>query len=598
MNTPKKQKQMTQNSMERASYVRAMSEMMINMSQDSIKIPKKYKDQVLSIKETLKNDVSGLVNSLLDFAMKCGLVEYSVETDNKQLTDLFNAWLSNINSDLRGQIPTGISALVKEYLRERWKGSSFLILRSKWEQRDGFIVPTKMWFVNGEDIVIDDKGKETFAIGQEKYGLQVAKNKQIPIPSGKDEYLFVQKPYESWGTAYPTPYLIRRGLYKNMRLLEMLSSKGEYVMSKALEYLLLMKKGTENLALANQADFIYSTEDLKAIKTQMEELLGKRQYTPGVPTYATNFDTEIEHLIPEYTRVLKQELFTPIERRILAGLGLVDVLQGVASTRKESSLNPKPFITEVESGIDDFKMMLNDILETIIKLNKAKHPKYIGHINKIHSTPMSQFISDEIRSQFRSMYDRGVISKQTYVEVVGDVDFVIEVNRRKQETDEIKKVMYPPVVQNQEASPDDPTGKPPENKDTKDDVPDDKTGIEKKNFKTTASDMETSDLKGVPKDIKDKYPESAQVIWLDVFNKTSHKGKEYATKVALSVVKKLYKKDGDEWVLKKKTKSNGSMLDINKATMDDIIQEVLKFKEIEIKNNQLKLLKKLNEESA
>jgi len=595
MITPKKEKEKTKNSMERATFVRAMSEMMLNMSSDSIKIPTKYKDQVLSIKETLKNDVSGLVNSLLDFAMTCGLVEYSVETDNEKLTTLFNSWLSSINEELRGQIPTGITALVKEYLRERWKGSSFLILRSKWEERDGFIVPTKMWFVNGEDIIIDDKGNETFAIGQEKYALQVAKNKQIPIPSGKDEYLFVQKPYESWGTSYPTPYLIRRGLYKNMRLLDMLAGKGEYIMGKALEYLLLMKKGTENLALANQADFIYSVDDLKAIKVQMEELLSTRKSTPGVPTYATNFDTEMEHLIPDYSMALKQELFTPIERRILAGLGLVDVLQGVASTRKESSLNPKPFITEVESGIEDFKMMLNDILETIVKLNRVKHPKYIGRINKIHSTPMSQFVSDEMRSQFRSMYDRGVISKQTYAEVVGDVDFVIEVNRRKQETDEIKKVMYPPVVQNQEASPDDPSGKPPvedkdtkDKKDTKDDVPNDKTGIEKKNFKTTANI--------IPEDIQD-FPLSAQNIWLDVFDNTKQKGKEYANKVATSVLKKLYKKDGDAWIIKQKIKTNGSMTNINKASMDDIIKDVLKLKEIEIKNNQLKLLKKLNEES-
>jgi cation transport regulator ChaB len=566
----KKKEEHLKNNMDRSTFVRAMAELLMTSTQESIKIPSKYKDQVYVVKELLKCDTSGIINSLLDFAITCGQVEYSVETDNDNLTELFNSWLISINEELRGQIPTGIGALSKEYYRERWKGSSFLLLRSIWENKNGFVLPTKLWFVNGEDIVIDDKNLDTANIGKEKYLLQIKKNEQKVIPFGKDEKIFVQKPYESWGTTYPTPFLIRRGLYKNLKLLDILSTKGEYVITKALEYLLLLKKGSEALALSNQSDFIYSKDDLEKIKGKMEELLENRRTTPGVPTYATNFDTEMTHLIPEYEKILKQELYAPMERRLLAGLGLIDVLQGVSSTRRESTLNPRPFITEVESGIKDFKMILSDILHTIVDLNRIAHPKYIGNIQKIHSTPISQFITDDVRTQFRSMYDRGVISKRTYVEVVGDLDFLVEYNRRKMETPAIMKTFYPPVTQNMEASPNEG-----------DAIPADKTGIEKKNFKK-------AQLEDIPEIYKNTLPPSGQKLWVKIYNSAliDHDD-SYALKVAEAVIAKLYKSVNDKLVLKKKIKSISGQIVLSEEMIDkdDIDQE--------LKKVQLELSKKL-----
>ena len=375
----------------------------------------------------------------------CSLVDYTVETDNDNLTKIFQAWMTNINQELRGQIPTGMKALAKQYFTERWKGSSFILMRSIWEDVDGFILPTKLWFVNGEDIVINDGNADSFEIGKETYSLKLGRRVVKNLPASKDEKIFVQKPFETWGTEYPIPYIIRRGLYKNGRLFDILATKGEYVVGKALEYLLLIKKGSEQLALSNQPEYTYSDADLRNIKVQMEDLLSNRRLTPGVPTHATNFDTDISHLIPDYKQVLAQELFEPIERRIMAGLGLIDVLQGVASTRKETQMNPRPFIAEVENGISDFKMLLNDILQTIIEVNQKGHPKHMGTISKIHSTPIQDFITEQIRGALKDMYDRGVLSKRTYGEVVGNVDFDIELSRRKVENEaKLEEIMSPP----------------------------------------------------------------------------------------------------------------------------------------------------------
>jgi cation transport regulator ChaB len=586
MNTPEKEKAMIKSAIDRGALIKAMTEVMLNTSSDMIKVPVKYRDQVLVTKDILKSDVSGLVNSLLDFAISCALVNYSVETTNPNLTDLFKQWLGNLNSELRGKIPVGISALAKEYFRERWKGSSFLLLRSVWEDKDGYIVPTKLWFVDGEDILIDNKS-ETVSIGSEKYNLKTSSKTQISIPVGPNERIFVQKPYDSWGTSYPTPYLIRRGIYRNLRLMEILTGKAEFIVGKALEYLLLLKKGTENLALAGQSEFTYSSDDLKKVKENLETVLTERRYQQGVPTYATNFDTDVTHLIPEYDKALKQELYTPIERKILAGLGMIDVLQGVASTRKESVLNPRPFVAEVQNGIEDFKMMLTDIMQVMIQLNSVAHPKYFGQITKIHSTPITHFITDELRTQLRSMYDRGTLSKQTYAEVVGDIDFSVELERRKGEMGEVNAVMYPPVIQNQESSGDTPDV-------TKAPKTPDKTGPEAKNYKATleTADEQAKVLEGapyqtitdLPSNVTNVLPAEAQKVYMRVFNESYPKGEDYARKVAWTVIKKLYKKVGDKWVPKR-----------TKASIDDLIIQMSAIQDLEIKEHQLKLLKKLNE---
>jgi hypothetical protein len=52
----------------------------------------------------------------------------------------------------------------------------------------------------------------------------------------------------------------------------------------------------------------------------------------------------IQELIPEYEKVLKRGLYEQLEKRLLQGLGLVDVIEGAASTRREAILNLKPFI--------------------------------------------------------------------------------------------------------------------------------------------------------------------------------------------------------------------------------------------------------------
>lgn len=544
-------------------------------SLDEIKVPSKFRDQAIKTKQLLNGgDVSGLVNTMLDFAIDCATVDYNIETENDNFTTKLNKWFDNINETLRGRIPTGIEALAKEYFRERWKGSSFLVLRSVWGKKNGFVMPLKLWFVQGEDVLVDDGNSSARILGNEKYKLKLGKNKTKRIPSGKNEKIFVQKPFSPWSAEYPTPFLIQRGLYQNLKFLELLETKGERVVSKAIEYIMLMKKGSETLA-RERPEWVYDEDDLRAIKEDWENFKKERESKAGTDAYFSNFDTELEHLIPEYDRILDQGIYTPIERRILGGLGLVDILQGIASTRRESTLNPKPFIAEVEQGIKDFKSLMMDVVKTIEKENKKKHPKYFGDKIKIYNPPIKEFITDRIKSQIRGAYDRGVISKKTYIETVGESEYEIERERRQKETNRGDNVVfYPPLTMNVERDitpqetkqnkPDDPSQKDQET------VEEDKDGIEKKNYTQSQKELLTliklaiekstielegspySDISELPDRVKNNMSKAVQKRFMKIVNNAlrQYESETTAFKVAYKALKRIaHKNDNGNWVL-------------------------------------------------
>jgi hypothetical protein len=451
------------------------------VSGQQIAIPGDFKDKVVSIQDLLRNDETGLINSLLDFSISSACVNFTVESTNENFSEVLNDWLLDINGSLRGKVPTGVRSLAKQYYTERWKGSSFIVLRTIWEEVDGIKLPTKMWFCDGKDIIID--ADETVAtLGGEKYKLKISDNKSINLPNSKQELIFIQKPFESWGADYPVPFLFRRGVYYNAKFLAILNKKGSNVLAKAIEYMLLMKKGNKDLALTNRSEFTYSEEDLKANKDALNKTLEAMRTDNGLPAHFTNFDTEMEELIPDYKKALSGDLYAPIERRILAGLGFMEMIEGI-STRRDAILNPRSFMTEVKNGVGDFKGLLSDVLKTILELNKKTHKKWAStKMIEIRNTPVTDFYTEDSKAYLRGLYDRGVLSKRTLVEVTGEADFDAEIERRKAEKT-IEDLMFPPVIQNQ-GTVDNPTQ--PLNKTEK--TSPDKTGPEKKNFNLAKKD--------------------------------------------------------------------------------------------------------------
>ena len=467
-----------------SSGLRWLVDILSLFSAQTIVVPKDYRGQVLGVKDLLKSDTSGLVNTVLDFSIHAAAVDFTIETNDKKLDGALNKWLENINFGLLGRVPVGVRALAREYFRERWKGSSHLLLRTHWETVDGWELPTLMWFMDGEDIVVEDPEKTISRIGDEKYGMWTDPQAREKVMFGKNEIFFVQKPYDAWSVMEPVPYLIRKGVFRNAKFLEVFASKGEKFVQSAVEYLMMLRRGTEELTKAGET---VSEAELKTITEGFNKWAQDRKTAPATntPFRATSFDEQIEHLIPEYDKALKSELFTAIERRILAGLGMIDIVQGVTTSRRESILNPKPLELEIRGGIQNFKELLSDVVRLIVDKNKDKHPKKTAISTIVNSSPMVEFHTDDFKSMLRALYDRGLLSKETAVELIGEIPFSVELERRENEKQEgIEEKMYPPVINNMEDS---ETGLPGA-KDTK--TPD-KTGPEKKNFKNASVSNES-----------------------------------------------------------------------------------------------------------
>lgn len=525
-----------------------------------ISIPKTYHEQCGAVKNMLSNDVTGTITTVTDYAINSASETiYAIESNNETIEKLLNIWLTKINLMVDG-IPTGIHELTKEFYKELWQGSSLCLLRvSSWKNItvDGatISVPTVLWFVNGSSVYVkrDDKN---FKLGSDKFFLD--EHFKNEVPANKNENIVISKQKARWFDKYPTPYLVRNGVLKNYLGIQAIQDKSDEVITKILPYLFIINKGTERMFLDGKVD--YKDSDLTTLvdnfKTALETYKAE---TNATPVNAIPFDQKYEHLIPDLKNILSEELYRQGYRALLCGLGFIDVLQGVSSTRKESVLNPKPFIAEVNSGVDGFKTVLLEIINIIIAKNKADHKKLFSENNelKITNSPLKinvETIIDSIRSGF--VY--GVVSYETYQEVLG-LDPTKELQRIKKEWAEgMREIYYPRIIQNQEEKGIDTEKVTPTTKKQLE------KQVEKEKKPTTMKKAELEDdlieapyenLGDLPKAVQ-KMPKKAQQIWKSTFNQVlkDNPGDEaMAFKISWAAANKWliennYKKVEDKWV--------------------------------------------------
>ncbi len=425
----------------------------MSMLLKKIIVPSSYHDRVEAVGEMLEDDVSGIVGTLTDFSVQSADVDFSIETGDDKFTQKLKNWLDNINRGYNGKIPRGIRALAQEYYKERWSSSSFPILKIvEWETWEGIKVPSKMFFVDGGSVYAEEKEtnkKTKTLIGYDYY---LTKEDKDPLNKG----VIITNPYGRWFDEYPNPYLIKRGVYHNWKIIQLLKNKQTEILDQIIPYLLLIKKGFKGTTLDESKS--YSNEELKAVVEQFRTLIKEIKSanlgdtSVGTPTRATNFDEDIEHLIPDLKVIFQAELFTVAERNILSGLGFVDIAEAISTSRRESILNPKAFIQEVRTGVKDFETaILTELVYRIIDENKSARKKYVNSEIYIAHTPITIFQTDEFKNQMRLLWERGQLSNQTYCELVGEVRFRTEVLRREKEAkDGLEYTMYPHIRENKE----------------------------------------------------------------------------------------------------------------------------------------------------
>lgn len=568
-------------------------------------IPTEYHNQIAEVKRMLQSDSSGIIDSLLDYAISAATVNFYVETNNPAFNSLIEKWLFEIiNADYKGQVPRGITALAQEYYKERWKSSSFPVLKIvDWKEVDKYLVPSKIFFVDGESIY-SEKKTDTDKIKISDYNYFLGSDKTDKL----GDTCIITKPYERWYTEYPTPYLIKRGIYLNWKIINNLKSKQIETLDQIIPYLMLVQKGTE--ALATTGTKKYTQKELEDVKTQLQDLMTELRdnYTDKkVPLRVSQFDEEIKHLIPDLKSLFATDIFTQAEKNLLAGLGFVDIAEAVSSTRRESVLNPKPFIAEIRSGVDGFKEILSELIWRINDKNVKLHPKYTALKFSITNSPIKGLSTDDFKGLVRSLYDRGLLSKETTVELIGEVEFDTEVRRRTIESKKgLDETLYPPIIVNSEEKGTDFPSEDPEEV-TQENVPDDKKGLEKKNYNmATIEAAPYAELKDLSDRVKNSCEITVQRIWMktfnSVYNSNTYKDLDInakdvlAAKIAWSQIRKMAKKSGGKWTLKSKyTKASQEALQKEKTLkiVDNTLDTLIKTRQLEIKEKQSDLLDKL-----
>ena len=181
---------------------------------------------------------------------------------------------------------------------------------------------------------------------------------------------------------------------------------------------MLVTKGSDALA---QQGITYDTPELEAIKEKIQGISNKLNdvqlnidgKSSKAPIRVSNWDEEIKHLIPDLEAMFKRELFEQAERNILFGLGFIDVLESVSSSRRESVLNPRVFIKQCNAGLSDF---VNYVLGDLLALVKEKNEDSKKYVNKKWTPsfkPIIEFMDGEFLTLIRSLSDRGLISNET-----------------------------------------------------------------------------------------------------------------------------------------------------------------------------------------
>jgi len=563
-------------------------------------IPTEFHSQAIAVQEMLRNDVSGLIDSLTDFAVESAAVDFGVESQNEGLNQILDQWLDEINMGYLGQIPTGIKPLAIEYFKERWKGASFPILKiTKWGNIKGILVPVKMNFVDGGSIYAKDLSPKDDNLKLNNYDYYLGKEKNEKL----DKNVLISKIGCRWFEKYPVPYLIRRGTYQNYKIIESLKNKQAEILDQIIPYMMLIQRGSEGLA--REGFKIYTDDELKAVKEQFQDLMDKLDTsyisddnkTKKTPMRVTQFDEKISHLIPDLSTIFNQNLFLEAERNILSGLGFIDTVQ--SGTRQEAYLNPKIFIEEVKAGVKDFKQILKDIT-LLIKKENINNKKYFSNTNivSITSSPVRGFMTDQFKQVVRQLWSNGRLSDQTAVELIAEVDFDTEVYRKKRETAKgLEEVFYPPLTQNIE-------DKSIDTRPATEDVngnPISPTKIDK----TTKQEYDYSkyELVGSPYNkvsdlpigVKNHMRIDLQRIFMSVFNDIYNRygNEQKAFRIAWSVIKKIATKKKNIWVRKsQKVKGSLELMEANeeiiiestKEVENEIIEESNKHEEREINN--------------
>ena len=523
-------------------FFRQIISRLLNGTSSQIKVPQDFASRQQKINELLENDYTGIVKTIYEFMVTTGSVDMNFVSDNSNLTVTLQDWASHkLNANISFDIPRGLKALTTQYMRERYK-SSFIVLNIVWDKIDGLILPSKMWLSDGGAILV---GGNEDTLNGKKYYLGSDDNE---IKSTNKQTILIRKPFNSWYEGYPTQYLVSKGVLYNAMLKKTLISKQAQVIEEMIPYILALRAGDANLMTKNLMGDI--EKQLSGVKDSLKEAKRnqKYQHDSGDMILKGRYDLNLEHLMPDLTKLFNDGIVKPVNNDLLCGLGLVE-LQGFSSDRQEAILNPKVLVEEILNGVNDAKALYEEVLDLIVEKNSELHPKHMGQDIRIVTGVVKAFLTDNMRKLIKDHVNTGMLSIEDAFEGLPQgFDFEISKKRRQTEaTNGDEDLFFPRVILNQDSNTmTDVAPRTP----TPNEVP------QKKKKELQIENEEAGEYIEAPYS-KDNYPAQlknlpvgARNLWIRTFNAVYEETKDEtkARQAAWHTVKTKYHKEGDKWV--------------------------------------------------
>lgn len=283
----------------------------------SLTPPSGFSNQVRECRNIVDNDVSGLITTIIDFVGDAvGEIKWRIETDNENITKTFNKWLSSVNQNKNKYMPSGFRAFCKQYVRESFI-SSFIITKYKFGAFSNLRLPINLWII--DPYYVKSEGENNNL--EFKYTIEDEEIKNA----------FIRKE-GAWYEDYPVPFLIKRGVWANYTIKKRLKDKSADVLKQLLWYLFLFKRGNPAVTGYKAPDFDTIGDNLKSVLQDAKDST-KHQSTPA---YVGDKETYAEHILPDLTKVFTTGIYEQLDKDILAGMGLVDIVQSIGSSIDEN----------------------------------------------------------------------------------------------------------------------------------------------------------------------------------------------------------------------------------------------------------------------
>jgi cation transport regulator ChaB len=428
-----------------ASWENRMVQQLFNLARSfnrTLRVSNDFHGQMTEVNRLFKQDDTGLIMPILNFQIRAANVEMNFDANKTGIVSLFDDWKKEVNKNLNIDIPRGLRNINENYYRERWK-SSLIVLRMIWENFHGYLMPMKIWVMDGSSIYVDNDDLSldgnTYYLGE--------KNKGVVLKNTKTETVLVRKPFNQAYSLYPTPYLAMNGALKHKLRLEAIINHQNEMITTAFPYELMLKMGSD----AAQARGQNPTEtDLTNLMVQFQDLKSKIDQHPYSRGLAGAFphDVKVEEFIPDFQKIMDESIIKPINRQILSAMGMIE-LKGFSSTREEAILNPKVLVEETVDAVQDYTELWDEIVELIKEKNSNKYS--ISDKIVVQPDVIKAFLTNDDKQMIRSWYDRGLVGDKSSLENTTGLLFERQVKERDRERKEKLDVrMYPRIVQNLE----------------------------------------------------------------------------------------------------------------------------------------------------